>query len=107
LIDQAARAPEKVLHELRKCETVQRALRRHAALPGHPNAPEYARCVARLYRRDFWDQQPHRVQVWSEKGTLRGVLRPVLDNYAVGFFPVHGFTSATAAHAPRTMMAAT
>jgi hypothetical protein len=59
---------------------------------------EYARCVARSYRRDFWDQQPHRVQVWSEKGTVRGVLAPVLDEYAVGFLPVHGFSSATAAH---------
>jgi len=59
---------------------------------------EYARCVAQSYRRDFWDQQPHRVQVWSEKGTVRGVLAPVLDEYAVGFFPVHGFTSATAVH---------
>ena len=59
---------------------------------------EYARCVAQSYRRDFWDQQPHRVQVWSEKGTVRGVLAPVLDQYAVGFLPVHGFSSATAAH---------
>src|SRR5262245_29550802 len=40
---------------------------------------EYARCVASSYRRDFWNQQPHRVQVWSEKGTVRGVLAPVLD----------------------------
>jgi hypothetical protein len=59
---------------------------------------EYARCVARSYRRDFWNQQPHRIQVWSEKGTVRGVLAPVLDHYAVGFLPVHGFSSATAAH---------
>ena len=35
---------------------------------------EYARCVARSYRRDFWNQQPVRVEVWSEKGTVRGVL---------------------------------
>ena len=58
----------------------------------------YARCVARSYRRDFWNQQPHRIQVWSEKGTVRGVLAPVLDDLAVGFLPVHGFSSATAAH---------
>jgi hypothetical protein len=58
----------------------------------------YARCVARSYRRDFWDQQPHRVQVWSEKGTVRGVLAPVLEQYAVGFLPVHGFSSATLTH---------
>jgi hypothetical protein len=62
------------------------------------NPAEYARCVARSYRRDFWDQQPHRVQVWSEKGTVRGVLRPVLDHFAVGFNPVHGFNSATDVH---------
>jgi hypothetical protein len=58
----------------------------------------YARCVARSYRRDFWNQQPVRVQVWSEKGTVRGVLQPVLDHYAVGFNPVHGFNSATNTH---------
>jgi hypothetical protein len=58
---------------------------------------QYARCVARSYRRDFWNQQPCRVEVWSEKGTVRGVLKPVLDDYAVGFRVHHGFTSATAA----------
>jgi hypothetical protein len=57
---------------------------------------QYARAVARSYRRDFWNQQPCRVEVWSEKGTIRGVLKPVLDQYAVGFRVMHGFTSATA-----------
>ena len=55
----------------------------------------YARAVARSYRRDFWNQQPVRVEVWSEKGTIRGVLAPVLDSYAVGFRVMHGFSSAT------------
>jgi hypothetical protein len=67
-------------------------------VPTWANPEYYAQCVADSYRRDFWDQQPHRVQVWSEKGTIRGVLQPVLDHYAVGFNPVHGFTSATDAH---------
>jgi hypothetical protein len=58
----------------------------------------YARAVARSYRRDFWDQQPVRLLVVSEKGTVRGLLKPVLDQYAVGFLPVHGFSSATAVH---------
>jgi hypothetical protein len=62
------------------------------------NPAEYARAVVRSYRRDFWDQQPVRVQVWSEKGTVRGVLQPVLNKYAVGFNPVHGFNSATNMH---------
>jgi hypothetical protein len=59
---------------------------------------EYAECVAQSYRRDFWNQQPHRVKILSEKGTVRGLLAPVLDHYAVGFVPVHGFSSATTAH---------
>jgi hypothetical protein len=59
------------------------------------NPTEYARCVARSYRRDFWDQQPVRIIMVSEKGTVRGLLRPVLDRYAVGFQVMHGFSSAT------------
>ena len=59
---------------------------------------EYARSVARSYRRDFWDQQPVRVMVVSEKGTVRGLLRPVLDEFAVGFHVMHGFSSATIVH---------
>jgi hypothetical protein len=62
------------------------------------NPAEYARCVAQSYRRDFWDQQPCRVMVVSEKGTVRGLLRPVLDDLAVGFQVMHGFSSATIIH---------
>jgi hypothetical protein len=62
------------------------------------NPAEYARCVAQSYRRDFWDQQPVRVIVVSEKGTVRGLLKPVLDYFAVGFQVMHGFSSATIVH---------
>src|SRR6476661_2120110 len=62
------------------------------------NPEHYARDVARSYRRDFWNQQPVRAEVWSEKGTIRGVLQPVLDQYAVGFRVMHGFSSATTVH---------
>ena len=56
---------------------------------------DYARTVSRSYRRDFWTQQPVRVEVWSKKGTVRGVLQPVLDEYGVGFRVLHGFSGAT------------
>jgi hypothetical protein len=59
---------------------------------------EYVQAVARSYRRDFWNQQPVRVIVISEKGTVRGLLSPVLDHFGVGFLPVHGFNSATNVH---------
>jgi hypothetical protein len=51
--------------------------------------------VGRSYRRDHWSQQPVRVEVWSEKGTVRGVLAPVLNRYGVGFRVMHGFSGAT------------
>jgi hypothetical protein len=62
------------------------------------NPETYANTVARAYRRDFWNQQPVLCEVWSEKGTVRGVLQPVLNEYAVGFNAVHGFNSATNAY---------
>lgn len=58
----------------------------------------YARVVAQSYRRDFWNQQPYRIEVWSEKGTVSGLLAPVLDHFAVGFRVVHGFSGATPVH---------
>ena len=47
------------------------------------------------YRRDLWQDQPEQVEVWSEKGTVRGVLWPVLSKLGVGFRVMHGFASAT------------
>jgi hypothetical protein len=59
---------------------------------------DYARDVPEMYRREPWDSQEARVEVWSEKGTIRGVLAPVLREYAVGFRVMHGFNSATSVH---------
>ena len=39
--------------------------------------------TVRQYRKDRWQNQPRRVEIWSEKGTVRGTLRPVLDEYGV------------------------
>ena len=57
---------------------------------------EYGEVVRRSYRKDRWADQPQRVEVWSEKGSMRGTLKPVLDRYGVGFRVMHGFGSATA-----------
>jgi hypothetical protein len=59
---------------------------------------QFTRVVARSYRRDFWNQQPLRIEIWSEKGTVRGVLSPVLEEFAVGFRVMHGFSGATTLH---------
>jgi hypothetical protein len=64
--------------------------------PSWNNPTEFAEAAARQYRRDFWKQQPLRCEVWSEKGTIRGVLQLVLERYGVGFRVMHGYGSATA-----------
>jgi hypothetical protein len=61
--------------------------------------PHYLRTIKRAYRRDSWADQPERIEVWSEKGTVRGTIAPVLDTYGVTFRVLHGFSSATVIHA--------
>jgi hypothetical protein len=54
------------------------------------------RAAVRQYRKDYWDAQPTHVEVWSEKGTVRGTLSPVLNEFGVPFRVMHGYGSATA-----------
>ena len=58
----------------------------------------FGQTIEGVYRRDFWAHQRNQVIVISEKATVAGILRPVLDEYGVTFFPVHGFNSATKVH---------
>lgn len=48
------------------------------------------------YRRDYWQDQRERVEVWTEKGTVRGTIAPVLRRYGVPLRVMHGYGSATA-----------
>ena len=59
------------------------------------NPSQRIRAAMRNYRRDNWQDQPLRVEVWSEKGTVRGTVSPVLNEYGVTFRVLHGFGSAT------------
>lgn len=47
------------------------------------------------YRRDYWQDQPEAVEIWSEKATIHGVLKPVLDEYGVTLRTMTGFGSFT------------
>lgn len=58
----------------------------------------FVQTVKRAYRRDRWVDQPYRIEVWSEKGTVRGTLAPVLQQYGVTFRVLHGYGSTTAVH---------
>lgn len=69
---------------------------RAAERPGRWSEPDsIIDAAVRGYRRDNWQDQPYRVEVWSEKGTVRGTLAPVLDELGVTLRVMHGYTSAT------------
>jgi len=72
---------------------------REAERPGTWADPErYIAVVMHAYRRDRWVLQPQRIEVWSEKGTVRGTLAPILEDYGVTFRVMHGHTSWTCVH---------
>lgn len=77
-----------IVDETREAETVN----------AWENPAAYVEAVKRSYRRDRWADQPTRVEVWSEKGTIRGTLKPVLDDYGVTFRVMHGYGSSTAVY---------
>lgn len=69
--------------------------RRPEVMPVWANLPHFLQSVKVSYRRDLWADQAVHLEVWSEKGTVRAVLAPVLEAYRVPFRVLHGFNSAT------------
>jgi hypothetical protein len=62
-------------------------------------SPEVFRQAAlQSYRRDHWTYQSKHVEIWSEKGTVRGTIAPVLREFGIAFRVMHGYASATAVY---------
>ena len=59
---------------------------------------DYVDVVKRSYRKDRWTDQPEWIEVWSEKGTVRGTLAPVLNAYGITLRVLHGYGSTTAVY---------
>jgi hypothetical protein len=59
---------------------------------------DFGETITRAYRKDFWQHQKSWLKVFSEKATIGGVVRPVLQEYAVAFQVMHGCGSATSVH---------
>lgn len=74
-------------------------------IPAWDDPESFAKSISRQYRRDNWSQQDVLLEVWSEKGTMRGTLAAVLQKYGVTFRVMHGFTSATSAYDVAQMIA--
>jgi len=57
------------------------------------DANSYVDAVKRGYRRDNWYDQPEYCEVWTEKATILGAIRPVTDRWGVTVRVCHGFGS--------------
>jgi hypothetical protein len=57
------------------------------------NATEYIEAVKESYHRDMWQDQLHHVEVWAEKATILGSLRPVAKEWGITLRVCHGFGS--------------
>jgi hypothetical protein len=75
-------------------EWIDDRTRAEQALPTWADPVAYARVVQQSYRRDKWLSQPTYVSVWSEKATVEGTIRPVLEEYEVPFQVLHGWCGA-------------
>ena len=59
------------------------------------NPSQIIDAAVRGYRRNYWQDQPTLIEVWSEKSTVAGVLAPVLNEFGVTFRVQKGFGSFT------------
>lgn len=66
------------------------------ALPHWSSPASILRSAAHGYRRDLWEDQPHRIEVWIEKDALLGVFQTVCEELDVPFFSCRGYTSQSA-----------
>ena len=57
------------------------------------SAKEYVDTVSRAYRRDNWQTQPRHVELWSEKGTILGSVRPIASKWGITTRVCHGYGS--------------
>lgn len=58
------------------------------------NAEKYIEAVRHSYRRDNWQDQPFYVELWGEKATVLGSLRPVANEWGLTLRVCRGFGSA-------------
>jgi hypothetical protein len=62
-------------------------------LATQPSPGAAMRAAARAYKRDLWETQPFRPEVWVEKAALEGVVGHICDELRVDFFACRGYNS--------------
>jgi hypothetical protein len=62
------------------------------------DAAEYARVVIRSYRKNYWQLQPQRAELWCEKDSVIGSVEDVTSELGIMVRVARGFLSTTKAH---------
>lgn len=75
--------PDWIVDELREAEIVSM----------WDDVNGYLNTVKRAYRRNNWQDQPNHCEVWSEKATVLGSLRPITQEFGVMLRACRGFGS--------------
>lgn len=57
------------------------------------DAAGYIETVKEAYRRDNWQDQENYCEVWSEKATILGAIRPVAKQWGITLRVCHGYAS--------------
>jgi hypothetical protein len=73
-----------------------RSRRTYVSGRGYRNLAEFAQGFEdRIgwYRRDYWQDQPNYVEVWTEKDAIIGSIEPVLTKYGIRAVAQRGFNS--------------
>ncbi len=69
-------------------------LRRPEMVNMWSNMSGYIETVRESYRRDNWQDQPYRIELWGEKATVLGSMRPIMHEYGITLRVCRGFGSA-------------
>src|SRR5262249_35354974 len=56
---------------------------------------DFLESVKAAYRRDLWEAQPVRLEIWLEKDAMAGFFKEALGPYRVGLYTIRGFSSKT------------
>jgi hypothetical protein len=85
--------------EIRRADSVRAdwivdELRRPEKVSVWTDAAEYIDAVRESYRRDNWQDQPYHVELWGEKATVLGSMRPIIRKYGITLRVCRGFGSA-------------
>jgi hypothetical protein len=69
--------------------------RRVDVTPTWNGLDEFRENLNDCYRRDLWEAQAERVEIWLEKDAAAGFFKAALGPYRVGLYTIRGFSSRT------------